>query len=457
MTERLSAFAGTRPALLLTALSLVFTCCHPAQKTTSSAPIRKPAPTVPTDKPRYDPMDTVRWAPAPAPRPPIGNAAGNVPAAGTYTGQTYHLALLLPFLTHQADTGSLSVPEKSELALQFYAGASLALQKLSSEEGLNLVVDVYDTQINDADFQRLFSQPRLDKAQVLIGPIRGSHVGLMAERIKKTRQILVSPESPSMDLTSANPDFIQINPSLRAHCAAIARHVLAQNRPDAVTLVCKQKEADRLPFFQQANSARNARFAELIVPDAATNFDNIDLRPYFRPGRKAVFILPTWASQDFVMAFLRKLHTARGATPVEVYGMPQWRNFENIEPEYFAEMNVHISSATYIDRGSAEVRAFRQTFYDAYGTVPGEDAFNGYEVTLLTGRMLKKYGLSFPGKLAAENSEGLDRQFQFAKVTSRPPTAAGRPPDNSLEQYDYLENIFVHILAFKNYKFVPAE
>lgn len=452
MIIQLPSCARKNVVLFLTTASLLFAFCNPAKKVTTSTPGRKP-PVTTGAKPRYEPMDTVRWAPATGVKPPIGNPAGSstLPAVTPYTGQTYRLAFLLPFLTNQADPDGKSIPERSNLALQFYGGVSLALQKLSTEEGLNLSVDVFDTQSSDADFQRLLSNPRLDKAQVLIGPIRSSHVSLMAERIKQTHQILVSPESPNMDLTSRNPDFIQTNPSLRAHCTAITRHVMQRHRPDAVTLVCKQKEADRLPYFQQANAAGNTRFAELIVPDAATNFDNIDLRPYFRSGRTAVFILPSWASQDFLMAFLRKLHTSRGNTRVEVYGMPQWQNFENIEPEYFAEMNVHISSASYIDRTSAEGRAFRQAFYDANGTVPNDDAYNGYDVTLFAGRMLKKYGLSFPQRLTFEAFEGLHSKFQFAQVLT---TGA---LDDRMNQYDYLENIFVHILAFQNYKFQPVK
>jgi len=441
---------------LLVLSSLFFVFCNPPKRAGTGVPTQRPTTTRPTAPPSgTTPMDTIRWAPATQPKPPIGDA----PAAGQpYPGQFYSLAILLPFLTDQAEADSRIVPEKSDLALQFYGGASLALKKLSEEEGLNLTVDVLDTRVNDADFQRLLSNPRLSKAQVIIGPVRSTHVSLMAERIKQSRQILVSPESPNMELTSQNPDFVQINPSLRTHCNAIARYVLQRNNPEAITLVSKHRESDRLPYFQQANRAGNKPFAELIVSDDLTSFDRIDLRPYLRSGRKAVFILPTWASQSFVMAFLQKLRSVKGSVDVEVYGMPQWQSFTSIEPEYFDELNVHISSAYYVDRNSAEARAFRQIFYDAYGTIPGEDAYKGYDVAMFTGRMLKRYGLSFPQQLAAaEPFTGMHTRFQFAKVytTTEPGAVAGNNTD-LLGRYDYLENIFVHILKYRNYQFVPV-
>ncbi len=451
---RITLFRTVVYTLLFALCSFCLLNCNPPKRAGAGVPQPRPGtsrPTAPNNG--SSPVDTIRWKPAPNTAPPIGNAPNAPRPTEPYLGQNYRLALLLPFLTDQA--GGQAVPDKSSLALQFYAGASLALQKLSTEENMNLTVDVLDTRIDDTDFQRLFTNPRLNKAQVIIGPIRSSHVSLMAERIKQTRQILISPESPNMDLTANNPDFIQTNPSLRAHCAAIARYILERHRPDAVVLVSKQKEADRLPYFQQALPAGSAPFAQLLVPDETTSFDRIDLRPYLRPGRTAVFVLPSWASQNYVMAFLQKLRASKGSARVEVYGMPQWKGFTSIEPEYFSDLNVHISSAYFVDRNAETARRFRQAFYEAYGTVPNDDAYKGFDVTWFAGLMLKKYGLSFPQRLAgAEPFVGMHNQFRFAKVFSAPPVVRNGAND-ALDRYDYLENFNVQILKYQNYQFLP--
>lgn len=433
--------------LLPIALGLVLIACNPAKR--SSGPVRPNQPSKPSNG--NTPMDTIRWTPNNNGKPPIGGKPAKPGDRPGDMGDTYHIAFLLPFLSNQA-SGS-EVPEKSRLGLQFYAGAKIALEQLSGEGRVNLVADVWDTQANDADFQKLMTNPRLDKASVFIGPVRSSHVQTFAEWTKKQRKILISPETPSADLTSQNPDFIQINPSLRAHCEAITAFVRKTNRPDAVTLVCKQKEADRLPYFQDANAAigGSARFAELIVSDETANFDKTDLRKYLRAGRTSVFVLPSWASQDFVMSFLRKLKEIKGSNRVEVYGMPQWRNFEAIEPEYLSALNVHISAAAWLDYSAQEVKDFQQKFYESTGTIPDEDGFNGYDVTLFTGRMLAKFGLSFPERIEGGTAPTLRGQFSFSKIF-----AAGAI-DDGRNQPDYLENTFVHILKFDQFGFVPAE
>jgi len=398
-------------------------------------------------------MDTVRWTNPANPKPPITNdpsRPGEKPRPNTGgSGETYHIAMLLPFLTEQFD--QTNVPDKSRLALQFYSGAKIALDEISREGGVNLVVDVYDTHVSDADFQKVMADRRFAKSDVFIGPIRTSHVEIMAGWARQNRKIVISPESPNSGLTHQNPDFIQINPSLRAHCEAIAGYVCSQSAQNIVTLICKQKEAERLPYFQEYAAARGCpAFGELIVPDETTNFDKTDLKACFRPGKTAVFILPSWSNQDFVMAFFRKLKAAKGNNKVEVYGMPQWKNYESIEPEYLSLLNVHISSASYIDYQSPQINAFQQTFYEATGALPDDDGFNGYEVTKFAGDMLKKYGLSFPERIKQAHFAGLRGDFWIQPVKDQ------AVADSRRNDYDYLENKFVYILKFDKTGFAPV-
>lgn len=434
-------------------LASVWIACTPPRRTSTTSTRPRPAtPSKPTpSRPAPTaPMDTVRWSTPSNPKPPIKNEPTRPGVeTGAGNGSTYHLAILLPFLTAQSD--GATVPEKSALGLQFYAGAKIALDQLSREERTNFVVDVYDTQANDADFQKLMSNKRLEKAAVFIGPVRSSHVQAFAEWAKQRRKIVISPETPTADLTQKNPGFIQINPSLRAHCEAIIRFIRQSHRAEDVVLLCKAKEADRLAYFHNANRAIGGTLNELIVPDETSTFAKVDLKRYIKPGRTAVFVLPTWASQDFVNAFLRNLKSIKGSSQVEVYGMPQWAGFENIEPEFFMDNNVHITAASYIRYTQQEVKDFQQKFYEATGTISDNEGFNGYDVTLFTGRMLSRYGLSFPERLNYEMFHGLHADFHFAGVY------ANGALDDGRNQPDYLENTFVHMLKFGKTGFEPAD
>jgi hypothetical protein len=440
--------------ILLVFLFLGISSCTPSKKVqgkqrTPTSTGTKP-PSNPSDKPTPTPSTPTPTVPTKPTTPTntnnSGNSNPNPSNPGDFSNQKFRLAVMLPFLTNQLDSNV--IPEKSKLAVQFYAGVQMALEKLSKEESMNLVVDIYDTKINDSDFEALMRNPKVDLADVYIGPIRNSQVTSMAKKTRLNSKILISPETPNADLTNGNPNFIQINPSLQAHCEGITRHILKKNTASQVVLVCKQKEKDRLAYFQNANTS-STKFAELIVPDATENFTNIDLKPYLKSTQSTIFVLPSWASQDFVFAFMRKLKVQKGKSNVVLYGMPQWMKYESIEPDYFKDLNVHLSAASFIDYEDENVKEFTQEFFATYRTVPNEDAYNGYDVMLYVGKMLKKYGTAFPSRMSKEQAITLQGKFNFGAVFTTNPTG------EHFDQSDYQENKYVHILKFENYKFVP--
>lgn len=446
------ALKGSAMVLCTVAMLLLhFSCVGPKPgshtKTRPPASGKPPAATRPA-------MDTIRWKPAPPGTPPpigrpgaSGQGGGRQDAAGT----EYRVALLLPFLSDQFDPVEQQAPEKSGPALQFYAGAQLALQKLSAGTPLKLSVEVVESYVEDAAFLSVLNSGVLDKSQVIIGPLRSSQVEMLADKTGNTRQILVSPIVPTSGLAQDNPGFVQLNPSLRAHCAAITRYARSRMQPDQIVLVCKEKEANRLPYFQDANAALGgARLRELILADESVNFDKADLQTYLRDGKKTAFLAPSWASQDFIMAFFTKLLAVKGAAEVEVYGMPQWENFENIEPEYLRKLNVHISSATWIDRSRPDVQEFERQFLNLFGTIPDEYAFHGYDAMLFTGVMLRRSGLGFPERLPDYPYTALRGNWKFERINN------SDTPEKT-DRWDYLENTAVRILKFEKFGFQAVE
>lgn len=422
--------------------------CFGSKKTPRPAP--KPPGSGPSTDLPYGKMDTIRWQNDTRVKPIPSPGAGQIPSAGggdnqvAEPGKTYRIALLLPFLTDKfVDSTNARLPKNSGIALQFYAGAKLALAKLSSEPGINLQIEVVDSKVSDADFQAVLKNPFLKKADVLLGGFRGSHVQALADFGKLNGKIIVSPDIATPSLARQNPDFIQLNPSLRAHCETLFRYASAKNPTAEIVLVCREKERERLVFIQ--NQSQN-QLPEIVSPDADEQF-KVDLKPYFKPGRTTVFILPTWSSQDFVNSFFQKVKAQRGKTPVEIYGMPQWREFENIEADDFENLHVHLSAARFARLSMPETDEFRQAFFNETGTIPTDDAFNGYDATLFLGRILKKYGSHFPEKLASASSRGLASKFEFRKI--------GATSDRA-DQFDYWENGGVQILRFENYRFVPV-
>ena len=377
------------------------------------------------------------------------------------TKERYRIALLLPFLSNRFNGASL--PKNSDYAIGFYAGAKLALEQLESE-GVRADVVAVDTEAENGTVQRLLDQPDVRDADLLIGPYLSNSVQLAAEAVKGKPQILVSPHSANIGLSTDNPNYVQVNPSIIVHINAQLRHARTQYAADQILLVgAPGGDAARLfPYYDAANAAFDGGNAAAALgrmevgPDEATGWDDINLLGDLDSLRTNVLILPEYRNQRYVYNFLRKLKIAARnplhPRDVVVYGMPQWQEFTRIEYDLYEDLNVHISSSHYVDRNSQAVRRFADTYRNRYGERPPESAYAGYDNLLYFGRLLQRYGPNLIRELERQPADLLHTRFDFERVL--PPgtnTAEGRPAP--VQQW---ENKFVHILAFRGYQFQPA-
>jgi hypothetical protein len=201
---------------------------------------------------------------------------------------------------------------------------------------------------------------------------------------------------------------------LRAHCVAMIRKALEKHTPDEIVLICKEKDRERLAFFQENHPNLGGKFTEIVSPDLDETLKN-DLKPYFKPGKSVVFIVPHWANQEFINAVFQKIKAQKGKTAVEIYGMPQWKSFETIEADDLENLHVSLAMARFQTPDVPDLADFKQKYYTQTGTAPDEDALNGYDSMVFLGKMLKKYGLDFPKNLSNEKVRGLSSTYFFAK------------------------------------------
>ncbi len=382
---------------------------------------------------------------------PSGNTGGTT--SGTGKGD---ISILLPFM---ANTSSTGVPENSQWAVSFYAGARLAYDDLE-EDGAKFNVSVMDSEASAAKVNNLLKSGDLPKSDLIIGPYKRDNVEIMQAFAKKEKVPLVVPYTAQMGMAEDNPFYIQVNPSLKTHCEAMTKHIRKSHEPENVVLVAldKAEEKARFKYFQDANTLiekgkTGKKFKELLVPEGASNFHTINIAQYFKPGATTVFVVPSWSNQTFIYSLLRQLMAKQGeGEDIVVYGMNMWLDFEQIDFEYFEKLRLHVSSASYVDPNDERVRQFKQKYFDAYGTVPNDEAYLGYDVMLYFGRMLAKHGKDFSQKLDTQPSDVLHGRFEFSRLVLNP---AQHKED--LDYFDQLENTFVHILKFQEFHLQPAD
>ncbi len=370
---------------------------------------------------------------------------------------SYKTSILLPFLSDKFNTNGGRVYEKSKMAINMYAGMEMAFEKLE-REGVRLDVTVMDTKGSLSQTQSLLQRSELQNSQLIVGPVRNENIKAIAQFALANQIPMASPVSPSNVISSENPYYLQVSPRLETHCKAITNHILQRYQSDQVVLICRDKTAEknRLRYFQEANRAFSGGmnvtpFKEYIVSEISADYSNLDIQPYLHPSKKTIFIIPSWSNESFINTILRVIRISKSTRDVMVYGMPKWMEYEKISYDYYEDLNVHVSSDTYINPLSPAIQSFQMDYFNKYGESPNEYAFLGYDLMLYLGRMLREKGSQFQQTIDIVEEQYLHTKFAFKPISKNNLTTGSE--DFTVGQY---ENQYVNILQFKDYYFQAA-
>ena len=404
------------------------------------------------------PVDTIEWEVVDQTSfPPIENPIiEEVPAGPTTKSQmldNYSVSFLLPFLYNSFDNIQGVPNNKSLLAINYYYGAKMAFSRLG-QEGLNINVNVFDTQASTSVTSSFLSGGAVPESNLIIGPAKKENVALVADFCKNSGITMFSPFNASPTIAKDNPFYVQARPTLESHGKKIIEHALARYQPEQIVLVVRDKgvEKKRLKIFQEeypVNSSDSlGKFQELILPGDLKSLAEYDLMPIIKQDVETVFIMPSWSNESFIYSFLRQIRVVKGQNPVVVYGMPQWMEYERISYDYYEALNVHVSSEFFVDTESQSVKNFQREFFEKYGMIPDKNAYKGYDEMMFLGRRLQNNGTFWQENSGKEIGEISGSEFMINPVlkTETPPISEGFP----MERY---QNDAVDIIQFKDYRF----
>ena len=395
----------------------------------STTKVDKPLPTKP--KPRNQ-VDTPKKT---APLPTIN--------------KEFDIALLLPFNTqiNNLDFANDSINDKSEMALDFYEGASIALEELK-DKGLNAKVYVYDTQKDKLKVKDILAQPHLKDVDLIIGPVYNAPLAEANAFAKKNKVHLVSPLSPTTKFVEENPYYITVNQSIETHSRYMYDFMAKKGYKDIVLLHRESpKEQQTTDYFKSLMSSSTGvehigmRLEELVW----TGQDMETLETYLVRNKKNIFVITSF-NEAFANNMLRILNGFSDRYDIVVFGMPNWNKFETLDLDHLENLNFHISSNFYENTNSPKAISFAQKYKAAVNELPNEYAYKGYDIVKYFGKMLERRNEEQELSMSLRSDNGAFSGFQFSPVYN--PTSG---------EIDYFENQKLYILQFRNFQFKKVD
>jgi ABC-type branched-subunit amino acid transport system substrate-binding protein len=367
---------------------------------------------------------------------------------------SYHFSLMMPFNAIKYQNISNPVDPRGRRFIQYYAGARLAVDDLM-QSGIRIDMHVYDTEESSSKVRSLLNDPNVKSSDVIIGPYRTENIEAVSAFSKENQIVCVSPWIPGFEVPGNNPQLLQMTPGLEAHADAIFEHIEANYPRTVVYIVSRnsEREMNRLTMFKDAYQrifSEPDSLKELMINDNTSDLQNTDWLSIFEKPERAIFVIPYYSRGDegFVNSVLRKIHAERLEKEIIVFGMPQWMSFRNMNYDYLEALQAHLSTISYTDRYHHKYKNFSSRFFDRYGIVAEDPAFQGYDLISFLGKAISENGTMFLPKLKNELSSEINLGFDIR------PVYENRSPDQSdLQVPKYFENRGIRILKFYNQDF----
>lgn len=309
--------------------------------------------------------------------------------------------------------------------MDFYAGALLAVNKLK-EEGMNIRVNLFD-QNAYSSVNNMVATGKLDGSHFIIGPVREHNIKEILGFSNANAIPVISPMDQSAEqYISGNPYFIQVPTKTDIQIENLLSQLkndYERSRGNAGVLLCYEKNGADTAFI---------RMAENYLKDHNIHYSTISynilegrgmlqkINSVLDHSKKNLVLVPS-NSEAFVNDLVRNLSLSLShvkANPeyaITLYGMPKWRNFETIEPEYFHKMNLHLSLPYHIDYNDREVKDFLLQFRALYKTEPSPYAFQGYDIMKFFLPRANEYGKDFVNTMQMKNGKMLQSDYSFSR------------------------------------------
>ncbi|HAE69533.1 MAG TPA: hypothetical protein DCG77_20550 [Sphingobacterium sp.] len=321
------------------------------------------------------------------------------------------MALLLPFeLSGIAGTITKEDVERSSLALDFYQGFQLGLDKIA-KEGALFDLQVIDSRDNVAYNATLGTAVNVKDAVLVVGPVYPREIKSFGQTFANKNVLQVSPLAATMASEFSLPNLVSITPSIRTHSETLAKYVADQYYTGDQILVYDAGDDESKQFlvnFVSEISKANAQAKVKTVYNLAELDNSLVLTG-------SNHIVSGTANKNLVKALLDKMDERflNPGNQFKLYGHP---NMAKLSYENFENMDFYgltITSSNLVNESDSDTRKFIGNYKSAYKVDPSEFSYKGYDAALYFGRLIHKYGVDYVSRMTQDKFSGLNSDYKF--------------------------------------------
>ena len=310
------------------------------------------------------------------------------------------VALLLPFSAKDypvfVDTLVEKMPvqiyARSEQFISFYEGVLLAVDSLKNQ-GYKVNLKVFDTERSAEKMYTMVDEIDRFHPDLIIGPVYGSVYKALMDDLTNKNIPVIYPLSSRSEEFGVYPDFIQVNPSMKALTVAMSDWL--REEAEEANLVClnltgnevSHSDLEDIRLFKEYMH----RIGSMNFYDWNTSAVPLDgLRLQLLPDRENIIILPTTKEAE-VSKILPVLSALTDGYRITVVGFPEWQAFTSVDHETYFKLNTKIFTYSYVDNTTEPAKRFALKYRKYFYTEPNNLAYKAFDMSLYFIELAAKY------------------------------------------------------------------
>ena len=310
------------------------------------------------------------------------------------------VALLLPFSAKDypvfvdtlVEKMPVQISARSEQFNSFYEGVLLAVDSLKNQ-GYKVNLKVFDTERSAEKMYTMVDEIDRFHPDLIIGPVYGSVYKALMDDLTNKNIPVIYPLSSRSEEFGVYPDFIQVNPSMKALTVAMSDWL--REEAEEANLVClnltgnevSHSDLEDIRLFKEYMH----RIGSMNFYDWNTSAVPLDgLRLQLLPDRENIIILPTTKEAE-VSKILPVLSALTDGYRITVVGFPEWQAFTSVDHETYFKLNTKIFTYSYVDNTTEPAKRFALKYRKYFYTEPNNLAYKAFDMSLYFIELAAKY------------------------------------------------------------------
>ena len=310
------------------------------------------------------------------------------------------VALLLPFSAKDypvfvdtlVEKMPVQISARSEQFISFYEGVLLAVDSLKNQ-GYKVNLKVFDTERSAEKMYTMVDENDRFHPDLIIGPVYGSVYKALMDDLTNKNIPVIYPLSSRSEEFGVYPDFIQVNPSMKALTVAMSDWL--REEAEEANLVCLNLTGNELSHSDLEDirlfKEYMHRIGSMNFYDWNTSAVPLDgLRLQLLPDRENIIILPTTKEAE-VSKILPVLSALTDGYRITVVGFPEWQAFTSVDHETYFKLNTKIFTYSYVDNTTEPAKRFALKYRKYFYTEPNNLAYKAFDMSLYFIELAAKY------------------------------------------------------------------